>query len=285
MHHSSFILFLICIVLLNTVSSCTEGTIDESSGGLFIIGGGQRPPEMIDQILQLSGMREGGNLVILPVASAEPDSADFYARRQFNSIDEERIFTVIPTSSGVSNTEYEILQNANLIYITGGSQSRFMDSVRNTNTEEAIREAYRSGAIIAGTSAGAAVQSKWMITGDQKKYPVYTGRFETIEGDNIILAEGLGLIENAIIDQHFIARQRLNRLISVIIENPGQTGIGIDESTAIFVKGNKATVYGQSQVVVLRCNKAKTQNEENLLGVDDMSLSIYLPGKTFKISE
>jgi cyanophycinase len=240
---------------------------------------------MMDELMRLSGLNKKGHMIIIPTASAEPDSADYYARKQFGSIGGESIKTLLPTRKGLSEEEFRLVSGAGLIYLTGGSQARFMDSIRNTNTETAIREAFNNGAVIAGTSAGAAVQSKWMITGDQKKYPVYTGRFETIEADNIELKEGLGLLPSVIIDQHFIKRQRLNRLLSVIIENPSFTGIGIDESTAIHVQGDRATVYGTSQVIVVRCREEDTGSKHGLLGVKDMSFSIYLPGESFKIPE
>lgn len=96
------------------------------------------------------------------------------------------------------------------------------------------------------------------------------------------IREGLGLLPNAIIDQHFIWRMRMNRLITVAIENPDEICIGIDESTAILVKGNQAEVVGKYQVIVLKNNDGKTV-QDGLLGAENMSLGVYLPGQTFEL--
>src|SRR5690606_2849352 len=109
------------------------------------------------------------------------------------------------------------LKKAKLIYITGGDQNRFMEIVRDTPLHETIKEAYSGGSTIAGTSAGAAVMSRIMITGDQKTVQDY-GDFEKIWFDNVVTQEGLSLLENVVIDQHFIVRSRYNRLISVLAE-------------------------------------------------------------------
>ncbi len=86
-----------------------------------------------------------------------------------------------------------------------------------------------------------------------------------------------------IIDQHFIKRQRLNRLVAASIENPGQLCVGIDESTAIIVDGDSATVTGMSQVVVIKNNPSEKKISKGLLGKENMQLSVYLPGQSFRL--
>ncbi len=278
------LIFLISLFML----SCSPGPIDQVNspkGSLFIIGGGSRPAEMVQDMIKLSGVDTAGYIAILPMASSEPDTSFYYAARQFREQGIDNIYDLRSGKGGLNTEKLELLENASMIYISGGSQGRFMDSIRNTNVFDAIHKAYRQGAFIAGTSAGAAVQSKLMITGDQKKYPVYTGDFETIEADNMILEEGLGLIESIIVDQHFIRRQRLNRLIAVILENPSKIGVGIDESTAIHVKVDSAKVHGISQVIVLRNPNENPVIQDGLLGGENLKLSVYLPGETFSVKK
>ncbi len=281
----SFRLIPVFILFLFVSNFCASPGDPETdpAGSLFIIGGGSRPPEMVRDMIRLSGTDTAGYILILPLASLEPDTSFYYASRQFRKEGVEDIRELRPGRGGLDEEQYAMLAGASLVYLPGGSQGRFMNSVRNTNTVDAIFEAYRGGAMIAGTSAGAAVQSRLMITGDQKKHPEYTGYFETIEADNMILEEGLGLIEDVIIDQHFIQRQRLNRLIAVILENPGYLGVGIDESTAIHVKGDSATVYGVSQVIVLGHPEGRTALQDGLLGGHDLKLSVLLPGESFRL--
>jgi cyanophycinase len=124
-----------------------------------------------------------------------------------------------------------------------------------------------------------------MITGNERRHPEYTGNFRTIESDNMEIAEGLGLLDNAIIDQHFIWRMRMNRLITVILDHPGQTGIGIDESTAILVEnGNLATVFGGYQVIALRHRSGQTTVQDSLLGGRGLELNVLLPGDTLHLN-
>jgi cyanophycinase len=254
------------------------------SGKLFIIGGGNRTDSMMNELVDLAGIRNNGYVYILPMASSVPDSSIIWAKEDFN-------VTGITKVSGYNflagetppEAQLDSLQNAKLIYICGGDQSRFMSVVLNGPVMTALHEAYNKGAVISGTSAGAAVMSKKMITGNQIRHPESEAGFVTIESDNIEVREGLGFLTDVIIDQHFIKRQRLNRLVAASVENPDELCVGIDESTAIIVDGDYATVTGIHQVIVIK-NTARIKNVKNgLLGTEGLQLSVYLPGQKFKL--
>jgi cyanophycinase len=278
-------LILLLITLTILITGC--GPIkkgEKISGKLFIIGGGIRNVAMLNELVDLAGIRSEGYMFALPMSSSEPDSAIMWVKDDFNAIGISNI-TGFNFKKGTAFPQDKIdsLKNAKLIYISGGDQSRFMEAVLNTPVYDAIHEAYKKGAVISGTSAGAAVMSKKMITGNQKKYPQSSTGYLTIESENIEITEGLSMLTDVIIDQHFIKRQRLNRLISAAIENPDQLCVGIDESTAIIVDGNIATVTGNSQVIVIK-NSGKEKTVQNgHLGMSDFNLSIYLPGQSFKL--
>jgi cyanophycinase len=157
-----------------------------------------------------------------------------------------------------------------------------MDIVRGTEIETAIREAYQKGSVVSGSSAGAAVMSRVMITGNELKHPDYASTFKNIEADNIETKPGLGLLQQAIVDQHFVRRSRHNRLISAIIEFPELKGIGIDESTAILVKGNEVEVIGESQVLIYENPKRSKIVKNGKLG-GKLVLTILLPGDRFSL--
>jgi cyanophycinase len=257
-----------------------------AKGKLYIIGGGKRPSAMIEEIAQLSRLGEENRYaVVLPMASSEPDTSFYYLKKQFDEMGSYQLvmFNIVKGELA-SQAILDSIREAALVYITGGDQNKFMDVVLNTPVHDAIRTAYQEGAVVAGTSAGAAVQSRKMITGNEHKYPEYTGQYRTIEADNIEIAEGLGLVQTAIIDQHFIWRMRMNRLIAAAIEHPAELLIGIDESTAIIVQGDSATVTGISQVVVLHNKQAVKRSQQGLLGSQGMELSVYLPGDRFSLN-
>ena len=263
--------------------SCTENG-KSVQGTLFIIGGGDKTEEMMHELVELSGIREKGYMFVLPMASSVPDSSLMWASEDFMKAGAGKVPGYIFRQGEIPPKPHlDSLRNAKLIYISGGDQSRFMSVVMNTPIMDAIHEAYEKGSVIAGTSAGAAVMSKKMITGNQKKHPETEAGFTTIEAENIEITEGLGLLENAIIDQHFIKRQRLNRLVAASIENPEEICIGIDESTAIVVNGKTARVTGIGQVLTIRNRDALKQVSNGLLGTENLRVSVYLPGETFKL--
>ena len=86
---------------------------------------------------------------------------------------------------------------------------------------------------------------------------------------------GLGLLPGVILDQHFIKRQRQNRLFGLVLEHPDLLGVGVDEGTALAVRDNRhAEVLGDSKVTVVDVQKR-----------GDLLLHLLAPGDTFDLSE
>lgn len=255
-------------------------------GKLFIIGGGDKPESLMKEMINTAGLQPGDYIIILPMSSEEPDSAVWYAKQDFEAIGIKNVSGMNFTENGpITSSQLDSLSSARLIYISGGDQTRFMRIVGKGKIYQAIHKAYHSGATIAGTSAGAAVMSKKMLTGNSLKYPDYTGKYPTIEADNIEITEGLGLVIKLLIDQHFIKRQRMNRLMTASLENPDEICVGIDESTAIVVEGNKFRVTGENQVIVLKNTKKTNKKKNNLLGGRGLMVDILLPEETYKFNK
>lgn len=277
-------LIAICI-FMGSVFYSTPINAQQAKGKLVIIGGGSRPSAMVDRIIKESGIDKSGYAIILPMSSAEPDSAIYYSGKQFIEKGIKNIYGLDFVKDEVLTTsKVDSIRNAKMIYISGGDQNRFMDIVAGTAIEKAIHESYANGSVIAGTSAGAAVMSKLMITGSELKHSDYASTFRNIETDNIEIKTGLGMLTNVIIDQHFVKRSRYNRLISAVIEHPKMLCIGIDEATAILVSGNNAEIIGDSQVIVLKNPKGSKKVHGDKLGAHDLQLNIYLPGEHFKLN-
>lgn len=256
----------------------------DKTGSLFIIGGGSRPASMVERIIKESKIDKGGYAIILPMASAEPDSSFYYAKRQFAEMGLTNIFKQVYDSTSIpSKQKLDSLKNARLIYIPGGDQDRFMKAIAGTPAADALHQNYKNGGMIAGTSAGAAVMSREMITGTELKHPEYYSTFRNLEEQNLELKQGLGMLKDVIIDQHFVKRSRYNRLLTAVIDNPKIKGIGIDESTAILVRGNQAEVVGDSQVVVFSNPKASKRVSDGKLAAEGIVLDIYLNGDKFRL--
>jgi cyanophycinase len=125
-----------------------------------------------------------------------------------------------------------------------------------------------------------------MITGDEERKVEEGHEFETIEAENVVTTEGLGFLKTAIIDQHFVARKRLNRLISLVAEKPALLGVGIDESTAIIVDpGQVFEVIGVGSALVLDGSRAGIRVSPNRrIGFSGMILHSLLPGDRFDLA-
>ena len=276
---------IIIVLILLSAGICFIGSSckqQKSEGKLFIIGG-VSTLDLVDKMIEVSGLDKGGYGVILPMASEIPDSAIIEVSVDFINKGCKMYGLQFRKGEPCPQSRIDSIRNARLIYISGGDQSRFMEAIAGTPIQNAIHEVFNKGGLVCGSSAGAAVMSKTMITGNELKYPNNDETFVTIETGNIEIKEGLGMLVNVIIDQHFIKRKRLNRLVTECIENPKKMCVGIDGSTAIFVDGNKATVFGKSQVVVIRNLSSETKVQNGLLGAENLRLDVYLPGQSFRI--
>lgn len=278
-------LFIIGFLFLAFTLQSQPNITAALKGKLYIIGGGKRPVSMAREMSELANLFEKGRYaIVLPMASSEPDTTFFYFKKHYTDLGINALFMFnIQDAWQCSQSRIDSIAAAAMIFISGGDQNKFMALVADSPVHEAIVKAYQNGALIGGTSAGAAVQSKKMITGNELKRSEYTGEYRTIEASNIEIGNGLGLLPTAIIDQHFIWRMRMNRLIAASIENPDELLIGIDESTAIIVEGSMARVTGLSQVVVLRNPTKSKKVQDGLLGALGLELSIYLPGESFSL--
>ena len=253
-------------------------------GNLFIIGGGNRSDALMLDLLKTAQLSDKDYIVVLPMSGAEPDTSFFYFKKQVETLCRNTIANLNFTKANSTNKLWlDSLKKAKLIFITGGDQSRFMSVVLNTPIYTAIHNAYRQGATIAGTSAGAAVMSKYMITGNQLiGDTTYQSTFDQLRKDNIEFSQGLGLLDSIIIDQHFIVRSRYNRLLSALYAFPAFTCIGIDESTAIVFHQYKITIAGIGQVIVFSNMENKTA-VNGLIKFSDIHLRVFTEGDSFKI--
>lgn len=256
----------------------------QDKGSLFIIGGGDRSPALVKQMVETARLRPSDYIVVLPMATSIPEESVAYISGQLSGACSNKITSFNFTRAQADNqqTWLDSVKNARLIFITGGDQNKFMAVVKDTKLYEALHQAFKAGATISGTSAGAAVMSQIMITGEERGKTDSDG-FKEIKPNMVVTAQGMGFLTTAIVDQHFIKRSRYNRLFSALADHPDKIMIGIDESTAIIVTGKKATVAGESQVVVVRRpQKLKTTDNKKTI-FKDAKISLYASGESFQL--
>lgn len=278
MKHKPYFLFIVSF--LSSVA-----TFCQPKGNLFIIGGGHKSKELMQALIATAHLSSHDYILILPMSSSEPDTSFYYIRQDFQSVCSNVVVNGNVTRNDMANRKkIDSIQQAKLIFITGGDQSRFMNIVLHTPFQQAIEDAYKIGATIAGTSAGAALMSYYMITGNQLSGDTsYSSTFPKLKAENIEFKEGLHLLDSAIIDMHFIVRSRYNRLLSAIAKYPTLPCIGIDEGTAIIVHNNEAKVVGESEVIVIKNPQQLSITNKNLIKFSDVQFSIYTAGDSFHL--
>jgi cyanophycinase len=204
------------------------------------------PDRIFARAIQLAG-GPAAPVVVLPQASEEADTGDVVSE-QWRKAGAQ---TVAALALDDLVAARKAIEAASLIWFTGGDQVKLMKALEGTGIPDAIARRYRDGAVVGGKSAGAAVMSAIMLTGDADLQSLTVGATKTLPG--------LGLWPGVIVDQHFLKRQRQNRLLSLVLEHPALVGVGIDEDTAVIVSGSRFEVIGESSVVVIDARRAKVQ--------------------------
>lgn len=279
------------LILVTSFSSASAprgvaGSSAEPRGSLVIVGGGPRGEAITQKFIALAGGVGNARILVLPMASSLPETGP-------ESVEDFRKHGVAAWTMNLTREQAmdaattRSLDSATGIWFPGGDQTRIMAVLDGTPTAAAIRARFAAGAVVGGTSAGAAVMSAPMITGDERAPGGVrrdtTQNFITIARQDVVLAPGLGLVSGAIVDQHFLRRRRHNRLISVVLEHPSLLGIGIDESTALVVEpGKRWSIIGESAAIVYDARHATiTPSGAPILGATDVRMQVLPAGSTF----
>jgi len=188
------------LALLTVALSCPIARA-QSPGPIVAVGGGGTTPAIVATTLELAGGKTAV-VAVLPQASESPTAGEGSVKMWTDA----GAKSVRVVSFADRDAARAILREATLIWMPGGSQSRFMEKIAGTGLTEVIHERHRAGAVVGGTSAGAAVLSAEMITGDAD--------LKSLKSGTTVLNKGLGLLPGVLVDQHFLQRQRGNRLIS-----------------------------------------------------------------------
>ncbi|WP_448586306.1 cyanophycinase, partial [Thermaurantiacus sp.] len=211
-------------------------------------------------------------VAVIAAASAEPATALARARDQFvrHGADPQHVRLIRLAAhddpatpedeagwaeNARSPAETGRLADAGAIWFTGGDQAVLAGLLREAGGADtpmlaAIRARHRAGAVVGGTSAGAAAMPDPMLAGGDPLAAAAAGR---AAGRFVTLAPGLGLLTRGLVDQHFDARDRLPRLVAALMALPAgaRVGYGIDEGTALVVEGARLSVVGRGLVTVV----------------------------------
>ncbi len=218
---------------------------------LLVVGGGERPPEAMKKFVEWSGGTKS-HILAITWASGVPDESFASLKTGFEAAGAAVVehAPIRPLDAGKRARFIKQLNAATGVFFSGGDQNRIMDVLADQELLTLIRKKYDAGTPFGGTSAGAAVMSDPMMTGEAD--------LKILDGKKVGVRKGLGLIPNVMFDQHFLVRQRHNRLFGFLIENPKYLGVGIDEDTAVLIEDNRQlTVAGKTQVMFIHSKDTK----------------------------
>ena len=214
-------------------------------------GGQMRDPDM--KAIELAGGFEAP-VRIIPTAAA-PDNnherAGNNGIRWFQSLGAKDVVS-LPLIDQVSANDESIaksLREARLIYMLGGFTGYLGETLKGSAAWEAALEAHRSGAVIAGSSAGAMVMCEFY--------------YDPSRGQ---VMDGLDLVPDSIVMPHYntFGKSWASRLLEI----SQVTLIGIDEQTGMLDDGAGTwTVLGGGNVTLYR----------------GQQVEIYDAGKTFSV--
>lgn len=307
--------FYISLLILSIIGSYSTF----SQGNLVIVGGGLEAnnKHVFNQLIDLAGGAGTASFAVIPSAGGAPMQSFVYFRSELISygVKPENIH-LIPvalmdddSTREVNESEWknngndprlaDLVRKCSAVWFTGGDQMRTLKTLvlpdgGHTPVLTAVWDVYRSGGVIGGTSAGAAIMSEAMICGGNSLGALTHGVISDYQGDDfpdgdgVLMSRGLGFFPGGIVDQHFEVRSRIGRLsLALMKEKPGTNlGFGVDENTALiyFSKKNLVTVAGASGVTLLNSTDARISYVQDLPRIENLMVSYLEEGDSFDIS-
>jgi len=240
MRRVSCILVLGALLTIPGIGFAQE--VGPARGALVIAGGGVRDSLIIERFLDLAGGKDAP-IVVIPTAEGAAEYSQYWqGLRQFKEAGATKLTVLHTDDRKVADSEDFVkpVREAQGVWFGGGRHWRLADSYLNTRTHTELQALLARGGVIGGSSAGATIQGSYMVRGDTKGNTLMMGDHEV----------GLGFLKNVTIDQHVLRRNRQFDMIEVIEKHPELLGLGIDENTAIVVRGDQVEVIGASYVLV-----------------------------------
>jgi cyanophycinase len=184
---------------------------------LVLIGGGNRPKEALSYFVK---NKKTGPIYVLPWGTIDPQGIYKTIKSELSAVGATDVRCFCHDNWTLEDRA--LLENSGGIYFPGGDQNLIMEKIKKYHLKKLIQKLYENHIPVAGTSAGTAIQSDPMLTG--------------IESNT---TEGLGLLSGFIIDQHFIVRNREERLLRALNSFSYLNGIGVDEDMSVVIQDKK----------------------------------------------
>ncbi|NCT82338.1 MAG: cyanophycinase [Comamonadaceae bacterium] len=222
--------------------------------------------EVWQRIVQLAGGK-GARFVVFGTASEDPEASakqvvDLLQRRGAvaEALPVAPKFLWVDLNKVVRDPALIAkVKAARGVFFTGGTQERIVDVLQpggqSTPMLEAIWDVYRKGGVVAGTSAGAAIMSTIMFRDAPSSINILKGRI--VDGKQV--DRGLGFVgPELFVDQHFLKRGRIGRMVPLMMAKGYKLGLGVDENTAAIIRGDEIEVIGDRGALMVDLTEAQT---------------------------
>ena len=246
------------------IASGAPGQVADARGCAVPIGGALRfdNATVWSRLVALSG-GAGSNWVVLGTAAEQPGHAAAQVvdvlRRHGAQAEALDVAPGAGAAAAVRDTAL-IAQvgAARGVFFCGGAQERIVDTLMpggvDTPLLSAIRAVPSRGGVVAGTSAGAAIMSTTMFRDAQDVLTVLKGQLRP--GREI--DRGLGFVGSRLfVDQHFLRRGRIGRMLPMMVASGYTLGLGVDENTAAIVRGDDIEVIGGKGALLVDLSEAR----------------------------
>lgn len=251
-------------------------------GWIALIGGGEDKTKDREVLSGIVGLNKARSVAIIPTASRIGSEVGEDYDRAFRSIGVTRRQVLnVERSSEASDRDYlDAVDQADLIFFTGGDQVRLVEILEGTPLLARVRHRLEEGATIAGTSAGAAAAGRRML---------FDGDGRGFDKGSIGTGAGFGFLDDVSIDTHFVSRGRLPRLTQFLSRGEAAAGLGLPEDTAVLISSDRiASVIGSGVVTALSYqhverNDYSKVDEDERFTVDGVRLSFLAPGTSFDL--
>jgi cyanophycinase len=259
--------------------------MDAPKGKLIPIGGGEdiRGEKSILERFIIETGKENPRIEIITTAAAMPrevgndykDAFDDLGCRNYDVMD------IQSSSEAEDEKMLDRLKQANCVFFTGGQQSRIIDAFLKTSFLDILKDKYQNeNFVVAGTSAGCAALSEFMITGGTTE--------EALSKGEIRLTTGLGLIEGMVFDTHFTERGRFGRLMNIVATNTNILCLGFAEDTAAIISDGKISVLGSGAATIIDGSEISYTNiamvkKGNSITIDRIIVSVLSEGDQYSM--
>lgn len=222
---------------------------------------------ILRKIINEAAKKEDSVIEVISTASQIPQIVGPEYKKAFEYLGAKNVNILDIVNRGQANGD-EVLERArtaDVVMFTGGDQLRLTSILGGTRFHDLLLEKYqKENFIYAGTSAGAAAASENMIYQGSSSEALLKGEVKT--------TQGLGFIDDVLIDTHFVQRGRIGRLFQSVVNNPRTLGIGLGEDTGLFIHGDKMTAIGSGLVILVDGRFIKDTNLTNIHLGDPVSI-------------